>query len=157
MSRPKKVDWTLKERLERIRLAGLNEPQESDTTEDEIADLDERIQSILGIFKSKPLKSTEMNYLIMYDISDNKVRTQIANFLIREGCIRIQKSVYLIRSENKKFDEIYTALSEVNSYYENADSIILVPLNASDARSMKLIGKNVNIQAIVDKPNTLFF
>ena len=157
MSRPKKVDWSLKERLERIHEAGLNIPNENRKEEEEIADLDERIQAILGIFKSKPLKSTEMNYLIMYDISDNKVRTQIANFLIREGCIRIQKSVYLVRSENKKFDEIYTALSEVNSYYENADSIILVPLNATDARSMKLIGKNVNIQAIVDKPNTLFF
>jgi CRISPR-associated endonuclease Cas2 len=157
MSRPKKVDWNLKEKLERIHSAGLNIPKESRNEEGEIADLDERIQAILGIFKSKPLKSTEMNYLIMYDISDNKVRTQIANFLIREGCIRIQKSVYLVRSENKKFDEIYAALSEVNSYYENADSIILVPLNATDARSMKLIGKNVNIQAIVDKPNTLFF
>jgi len=98
-----------------------------------------------------------MTYLIMYDITDDKVRTQIAKYLIKQGCVRIQMSVYLIKSKNNKFTEIHDTLKEVNEFYENADSIILVPINASDVRSMKLIGKNVDISTIVDKPNTLFF
>jgi hypothetical protein len=63
----------------------------------------------------------------------------------------------IAHSENRYFQEIYITLQEVNSYYENEDSIILVPVNASDVRSMKLIGKNVHIDTLTDKPNTLFF
>ena len=109
------------------------------------------------IVKSGPLKANEMTYLIMYDITNNKVRLQIAKYLERQGCIRIQKSVFMVKTENPHFQEIHDTLKEVNSYYQNEDSIILVPVNASDVRSMKLIGKNVQIAAIVDKPNTLFF
>ncbi|MBK6949016.1 MAG: CRISPR-associated endonuclease Cas2 [Haliscomenobacter sp.] len=98
-----------------------------------------------------------MIYLIMYDITDNKVRTQIAKYLEKQGCTRIQKSVFLARSEAKNFQEIHDTLRDVNEMYDNEDSIILVPVNASDARAMKLIGKNVQIEAITDKPNTLFF
>lgn len=98
-----------------------------------------------------------MTYLILYDISNDKVRTQIAKYLLQQGCMRIQKSVFMVKSKNKQFQEIYDTLKEVNEYYQNEDSIILVPINASDVRSMKLIGKNVQIEAITDKPNTLFF
>jgi len=97
-----------------------------------------------------------MNYLIMYDIQNNKVRTLVAKFLIKSGCVRVQKSVFLVHSDHKKFDEIRQTLIEINDVYENEDSIILVPLNISDARSMKLIGKNVNIEQIIDPPNTVF-
>ena len=68
----------------------------------------------------------------------------------------MQKSVFLGHSEHKKFDEIQKTLAEINDVYENEDSIILVPLNVSDAKSMKLIGKNVNISQIIDPPNTVF-
>jgi len=46
---------------------------------------------------------------------------------------------------------------ENGTYYKNADSILLVPFNTSDLRSMKIIGKEVNIQTLIEKPNTLFF
>ena len=156
MGRPKKITFSLREKLEKIRAAGIKEkPQEPPDTD--LPDLNERIAAILQIVKSEPIKATEMTYLIMYDITDDKVRTQIAKYLIKQGCVRIQKSVYLVKSKNKQFTEIHQTLKEVNDFYENADSIILVPINASDVRSMKLIGKNVQISAIVDKPNTLFF
>lgn len=32
-----------------------------------------------------------------------------------------------------------------------------VPFNTSDIRSMKIIGKDINIQTLIDKPSTLFF
>ena len=80
----------------------------------------------------------------------------IARYLIEKGCIRIQKSVFLAHTNHKKFEEIQQTLVEINDIYENKDSIILIPINVSDARSMKLIGKNVNIEQIVDPPNTVF-
>jgi CRISPR-associated endonuclease Cas2 len=147
----------LAERLARIQEAGLQESAPKLEEEDVLLPLRERVEKMLGIIRSKPIKATDMVYLIMYDISDNKVRTQIAKYLQRQGCIRIQKSVFIVRTENPQFQEIHDTLKEVNSYYLNEDSIILAPLNASDMRAMKLIGKNLHIEAITDKPNTLFF
>jgi CRISPR-associated endonuclease Cas2 len=161
MAKPKPREFNLKEQIAKIQNAGLFRPPEQEidsnlSEEDQLAPLPERIKKILGILQSKPVKSTTMNYLIMYDIQNNKVRTLVSKYLLKNGCIRVQKSVFLVHSDHKKFDEIRDTLVEINEIYENSDSIILVPLNISDARSMKLIGKNVNIERIIDPPNTVF-
>jgi len=159
MAKPKNIAIDLKEKIEKIKKSGLlAEPEillEGDP-DDILQPLSRRIQLILGIFQNKPIKSTTMNYLIMYDIQNNKVRTLVSKYLLKSGCIRVQKSVFLVHSDHKKFDEIRQTLIEINDVYHNEDSIILVPLNISDARSMKLIGKNVNIEQIIDPPNTVF-
>jgi CRISPR-associated endonuclease Cas2 len=158
MARPKDISFSLKEKIHKIYQAGLH--RDKGVSEKEYEDLDnlgEIIQKILQIIKSKPAKSTTMNYLIMYDIQDNKIRTQISKYLEKKGCIRIQKSIFMVNSESKLFQEIYQTLLEVNECYENKDSIILVPFNTSDIRSMKIIGKELHIQTLIDKPNTLFF
>lgn len=158
MGRPKKTPLTLAEALQRLKAAAIREilPREEDE-EDVLAPLPERIRQLIQIVQPAPIKANEMTYLILYDISDNKVRNLVAKYLKTKGCTRIQKSVFLAHTENRFFQEIFTTLQEINSYYDNSDSIILVPVNASDVRSMKLIGKNVQIEAITDKPNTLFF
>jgi len=155
MASPRKK-YSLLEKLQKIKEAGIL-PVQPIPKEDQLLLLNDRIQHILQIIKEEPTKATQMNYLIMYDITENKVRYQIAKYLEKKGCVRIQKSVFLAKTENQYFQEIHDTLKEVNSYYENQDSIILVPINASDVRSMKLIGKNVNIETITDKPNTMFF
>ena len=160
MTKPKKKEFDLKERIAKIKASGIlaipdalkGEPK----PKDDLKPLSTRIQEILGILQAKPIKSTTMNYFIMYDIQNNKVRTLVAKFLLKKGGVRVQKSVFLLHSDHKKFDEIRQTLAEINDVYENNDSIILVPLNISDARSMKLIGQNVNIEQIVDPPNTIF-
>lgn len=159
MPKPPKKEFDLKERIQKIRDLGiLSHPEEKKPIhpDDQLLPLSGRIERILGIFQGKPQKSTTMNYLIMYDIQNNKVRSLVAKYLIKNGCIRVQKSVFLVNSDHKKFDDIQQTLVEINDVYENEDSIILVPLNISDARSMKLIGHNVNIQQIIDPPNTVF-
>jgi CRISPR-associated endonuclease Cas2 len=161
MAKPKRKEFDLKEQIAKIQAAGLFRPPDQGSepelsAEDQLAPLPERIKKILGILQGKPVKSTTMNYLIMYDIQNNKVRTLVSKYLLKKGCIRVQKSVFLVHSDHKKFDEIRETLVEINEVYENNDSIMLVPLNISDARSMKLIGKNVNIEQIIDPPNTVF-
>lgn len=157
MAKPKKKVFSLKEKLAKIKAAGIQEISVAPTELAGLNTLEERIKIILQIVKAEPVKATEMTYLILYDISNNKVRIQIAKYLLQQGCIRIQKSVFMVKSSNKHFQDIHDTLKEVNEYYQNEDSIILVPINASDVRSMKLIGKNVQIETITDKPNTLFF
>lgn len=153
----KKQRRSLKERLESIVGAGIQPPPASIPRGEQLPELNERVAQILGIIQSTPIKASTMVYLIMYDITDDKVRREIANYLITAGCTRIQKSVYLIKTANARFEEIHETLSEVNELYANEDSIILVPVNSTDVRGMKLIGQNVDIQLITDPPTTLFF
>ena len=98
-----------------------------------------------------------MNYIIMYDITDDKVRQLVAKYLKSKGCIRIQKSVFMANSTHERFMEIHETLRDVNGQYENEDSIMLVPVNVADVRSMKLIGKNVSVDILTDPPSTVFF
>ena len=156
MSKPHNVEFNLKEKLLLLKKSGNNIPVISGEIDD-LANLSERVKLILGIIQSSPKKSLNMNVLILYDIESNKVRKLIAKFLLSKGCVRIQKSVYMINTTAVNFNEIYTVLKDINAFYENKDSIMLVPVNISDVRSMKLIGNNVNIDLIVDPPNTLFF
>jgi CRISPR-associated endonuclease Cas2 len=160
MARPKKANISLKERLLRIKEATLRplaDKEKIQSDVDELLTIPERIQLILGIIKSHAAKSTRMNYLILYDIEDNRVRVQIAKYLKQQGCVRIQKSVFLANSESSKFQDIYETLKDVNEFYENKDSIILVPINVSDVRSMRLIGSNVDVKVITEPGNTYFF
>ncbi|TAD93188.1 MAG: CRISPR-associated endonuclease Cas2 [Bacteroidetes bacterium] len=168
MPKPKPVVLTLKQELERMQKAGIlrapTQPQNPTQTnpngepaDEDLPPLPNRIKTILGIVRHKPQKATTMNYLIMYDIENNKVRTAVSKYLEKQGCVRIQKSVFMANTDQQKFADIHHTLKDINSYYENSDSIIVVPVNVADVRSMKLIGNNVNIDVLVDPPNTLFF
>lgn len=53
--------------------------------------------------------------------------------------------------------EINEALAEVQAAYDNEDSILLIPVQAATVGSMKIIGKDIQIQSLVDPPNTLFY
>jgi len=160
MPRPKKAIISLKEKIRLLKEVGIRVPptvkQEAEEG-DQLESLPHRIQSILGVVRHRPQKATTMNYLILYDIEDDKVRRLVAKYLKQKGCIRIQKSVFMANTSNEKFIEIYETLKDINEFYENADSIIVVPVNVADVRSMKLIGKNVNIDILTNPPTTLFF
>lgn len=142
-----------------LKRAGIDispETKINTSSEQELLPLNERIVKVLGIIE-KPVKSTDMLYWIMYDIENNKVRNQIAKYLIKKGCVRVQKSIFLAKTERAKFDEIYRTLKEVNELYQNYDSIILIPISTDEIKAMKLVGSNIDFSLFVKKPNTLFF
>lgn len=120
-------------------------------------DLPSRLKAFLGLIGDPNQKKTNMVYLVMYDIEHNQIRTHIAKYLLSKGCIRIQKSVYVANTHQKVFKEINDTLREIQNAYDNHDSILLVPIQTSTVSSMKIIGKNINLQTIVDPPNTLFY
>jgi len=166
MGRPRKKVYTLQEKLLLLKKAGLNtsvdKSKESmdadeDRKEDTIEALPDRIRKMLEIIKSSPIKATEMLALVMYDIEDNKVRTLIAKYLIEKGCIRIQKSVYMLRAASKLYREISQTLKDVQETYDNSDSILLVPIPANTPGNMQIIGKDLQIDSLVNDPNVLFF
>ncbi len=157
MARPKPVNLSLAERIARLKRSGISEPPPEVDPEDILEPLPARIRSILGIVHHQSRQATDMNYLVMYDITDNKVRKLVAQYLKSQGCIRIQKSVFMANTTHVRFNAIHETLKEVNEQYENEDSIMLVPVNVADVRSMKLIGKNVSVDILTDPPSTVFF
>ena len=73
------------------------------------------------------------------------------------GCHRIQKSIFLADIDFEKYETIKKDLTEVQSLYENHDSIIICPVSSDLLRSMKIIGKSINLDIITHSKNTLFF
>ena len=93
----------------------------------------------------------------MYDIESNKVRYNIVKYLERMGCYRIQKSIFLANLSMEKYENIRKSLVEVQSLYDNHDSIIVCPVSSDLLRNMKIIGQSINLDVITQSKNTLFF
>lgn len=153
----KKKKISLQERLKLIKKAGIKEIAETKKNIETITLLDERIKKILEITNEKNKNKLKMLFFVMYDIEDNKVRTEIAKFLERNGCVRVQKSIFFASADRSKYKELHTALREVQQSYQNNDSILFVPVSTDEVRSMKIIGKNTDFDIITGKTNTLFF
>ena len=155
----KKPELTFAEKLRKIKKAGLegSPPPGSSNAPDGLEPLTERIKRILGIIKNFENSPDKMIYFVMYDIESNKVRTQVVKYLIKKGCARVQKSIFLANTRREVFDEIRADLREVQACYENNDSILLVPVSTDEIKAMNMIGQNVDFDLILQNRNTLFF
>jgi len=155
----KKKELTFYERIVKIKRAGLNGNTDLTTpaSTPEMLSLSERLPLVDKILRSfKQRKYNDMYAFIMYDIENNKIRNQIAKYLIMNGCTRVQKSVFLAGIKRKKFMEIYKTLKEINAMYDNHDSLFFVPIGEDILNNMKIVGQNIDFELITDTPNTLF-
>ena len=94
---------------------------------------------------------------VMYDIESNKVRTQVAKYLLRKGCLRIQNSVFLADLTSEDYQRVRADLAQVQSYYDNNDSILVVPISTDYLQAMKIIGRSIDVDIILKSQSTLFF
>lgn len=155
----KKKETSFTEKMLKRYVAGLSEktpdlgkPANTET----MNSLDQRISEVLNIVKRKHDKA-RMLFFVMYDIESNKVRNQIVKYLIRKGCFRVQKSIFLADLEHAVYHEIKNDLAEVQACYENEDSILVVPISTDYLQAMKIIGKNIDVDLVIKNKNTLFF
>lgn len=124
---------------------------------DNIPDLPSRVREIIGLINRDQRPISNMLFFVMYDIESNKVRHQIAKYLLRVGCLRVQRSIFLADLSTDKYDMIRRNLTEVQSLYENHDSILVVPISTDYLQAMKIIGKSIDLDIIMKSKNTLFF
>lgn len=124
---------------------------------DNIPDLPSRVREIIGLINRPQRPIGNMLFFVMYDIESNKVRYQISKYLLRVGCIRIQRSIFLADLSTDKYDMIRRDLTEVQSLYDNHDSILVVPISTDYLQAMKIIGKSIDLDIIMKSKNTLFF
>lgn len=148
------------ERLRRIQDSGMEGCRPINRPVDELDELESvelRAHNIFDIINSSKRPAGNMLFFVMYDIESNKVRYNIAKYLIRKGCTRIQKSIFLADMDNTAYNNIRQDLTEIQSLYDNHDSIIICPVSTDMLRNMKIIGKNIDLDIIAHSRNTLFF
>lgn len=147
--------------LDKIRAAGLKERKSraegTAAEDDELSPLPVRVSKVLGIVNNPERNDNNMLFFVMYDIESNKVRRLVAKYLERQGCARIQDSVFLADLSHEKYNAIRNDLAEVQAAYDNPDSILVVPISTDYLKSMKVIGKELNLEIITGSRNTLFF
>ena len=119
--------------------------------------LQERVDFLMGVVNKPKRPATNMLFFVMYDIESDKVRYHIAKYLERKGCTRIQRSIFLADLDKKVYDLIKSDLEEVQSLYDNHDSIIVCPVSTDQLQAMKIIGEDISIDIITRSRNTLFF
>ena len=144
-------------KLTRAGITGSAVPNRVITHLDEITTLEERVEKILGIIKQDKRPAGNMIFFVMYDIEDDKVRRHVFKYLLRMGCYRVQRSVFLADLPNANYDQIRKDLTEVQAAYDNNDSILVVPLSTDYLTAMKIIGQTIDIDVITKTRNTLFF
>lgn len=149
------------EKLRIIKNSGIRPVKDiaSEIPPDEVPveDLQKRIQQILDIYHLHNNNPAKMIYFIMYDIENDKIRTQISKYLLKKGCTRVQKSIFLAQTDRSVFNEIHQTIKEVQEVYDNNDSIFFVPVSVDQLRAMKVVGVSVDMDLVLDNKNTLFF
>lgn len=159
MAAKKRKKLSFVEVLRKVKAAGIREEailKAGDIKEMPIEDLNARLRKLLNIYESAQ-KSGDMIFFVMYDIEHNKVRTHIAKYLIRKGCIRLQKSVFIAQKPRNVFDELHTTLKEVQDLYDNEDSILFLPVSTDEVHAMKVIGRNLSFDMVMENRNTIIF
>lgn len=159
MPRAKKPPLSFVEQMKKLIASGINDSPKIVINDDcdALTPLEDRVQRILGLSDNARKRKDRMLFFVMYDIESDKVRRLVVKYLIREGCTRIQKSIFLADRPVETYNKIKSDLAEVQAVYDNEDSIIVLPVTTDYLRMMKVIGKNIDVDIITHGKNTLFF
>lgn len=96
-----------------------------------------------------------MKYIVTYDISKGKFRKQISDFLISEGFIRVQKSVFIGNSNLKYIKKIK---EELNFFMnEVTDSVLICPISMESLENSIFVGITFDIKDLEKFKEFIFF
>lgn len=156
----KKKELSFVEKMKKFSRAGIPKPLSPNRTTgnlDGFTSLEQRVNFLLNIVKQTKRPFNHMLFFVMYDIESTKVRNQIVKYLLKNGCTRVQKSIFLADLPFNDYEQIRNDLAEVQQCYENNDSILIVPISTDYLKSMKIIGQSIDIDLIMKSKNTMFF
>ncbi len=160
MPRAKKPPLTLAERLAKLNKAQISDNKPAGGSEKlyyELEDIKVRIKRILGLTEKHKKSKGRMLFFVMYDIESDKVRRLISKYLQDKGCSRVQHSVFLAEASLETYNKIKHDLEEVQSSYDNNDSILVLPISTDYLNMMKIIGQQISVDIITHSKNTIFF
>lgn len=159
MPRKKRPPLSLAAQAKKLLESGIGGSPKVENKEpsDSLSPLEDRIKDLLGLTESRKKRQDRMLFFVMYDIESNKVRRLVCKYLIREGCSRVQRSIFLADLPIDTYARIKNDLAEIQTLYDNEDSIIVLPVSTDYLKMMKVIGKTVDVDIITHTKNTLFF
>lgn len=75
-------------------------------------------------------------FILTYDISSNRVRSQFSRFLKKYGR-KLQYSVYEIKNSPRVLDIIQTSIeNNFKKKFELSDSVLIIPISESDQKKI---------------------
>ncbi len=98
----------------------------------------------------------DVMFLVMYDISDGYTRRSVVSYLLREGCLRIQQSIFMGNKPYSSMKRIEKTLKETKEFSDSDDSYIILPLRKESVDAMVVYGDRTNIDMILRRQRLVF-
>jgi len=91
---------------------------------------------------------------VVYDISNDRVRTRVAKICKNYGLYRVQKSAFLGDMNRNQIDELVLRCKEIAN--EDKDSVYIFPMCDEDFKKVKMIGIPFDKGLVSDEVKALF-
>jgi CRISPR-associated protein Cas2 len=92
---------------------------------------------------------------VIYDISSDRIRNQVARQCKNAGLYRVQKSVFLGTIEENDFDELKLRVEDIID--SETDSVYIFPMSKSELKKAGLIGQAFDKELVSDEIISKFF
>lgn len=100
------------------------------------------------------MRQNEKLVWVIYDIANDKTRTQIAKACKNKGLYRVQKSAFLGTLNKNQIDELKIMCEDAINTEE--DSVYIFPMCEDDFKKVKLLGQAFDKKLINDEVKALF-
>jgi CRISPR-associated protein Cas2 len=111
---------------------------------------------MIWLNQSPKKRPEEMYCFIYYDIENDKIRRLAVKALQKQGCVRVQKSVFFAQIHRKRYRELTDLLRQIATLYDNQDSIMLLPVGEDMLNSLQCIGQSFDLEWLAAPKTTLF-
>lgn len=79
-----------------------------------------------------------MNYMVSYDVSNDKIRRLVSDYLKNIGFVRIQKSVFLGEIKFEVYEKMTSYIDTLIN--KKSDSICCIPISKNDYYNILSMG-----------------
>ena len=100
------------------------------------------------------MRQTETLVWVLYDISIDKSRAQVAKLCKEAGLYRVQKSVFLGTIERNRLDELGMQIEDLMD--KDTDSVYIFPMCEPDFKKTVLMGQAFDRNLVTDEIRALF-
>ena len=92
---------------------------------------------------------------VVYDITDNSIRSKVARICLDKGLYRVQKSVFLGTLNSNERDSLAIECEEIIDL--DVDSVYVFPMDDESFKKVKLLGQAFDKELVSDEVLTKFF
>ena len=101
------------------------------------------------------MKPTDQLVWVIYDISENKIRTKVIKATEQAGLYRVQKSVFLGTLNRTLLDELVMKVKDLID--PDTDSVYIFPMCEPDFKKVITAGQAFDKKLVTDEVKALLF